>query len=145
VAAAPTEGALPLGSLPARLGAPIACGQLLRPRAGDRPRIGHGVIAALDRHHQTAGFPVVFPVARGSLGGRRQGDDRVVWFKKQLRDNSEWVRKHTFVMDNATYRIILAGLHPEASKQQRDNARAAFERYEEFVLDRKLKPKATAR
>jgi hypothetical protein len=63
----------------------------------------------------------------------------------ELRDNSERVRKHTFVMDNATYRIILAGLHPEASKQQRDNARAAFERYEKFVLDRKLKPKATAR
>src|SRR6476469_6146101 len=44
----------------ARPGTPIAGGQLLRPRAGDRPRIGHGVIAALDRHHQTAGFPVVF-------------------------------------------------------------------------------------
>jgi enoyl-CoA hydratase/carnithine racemase len=37
------------------------------------------VIAPLDRRHQTASFPVVFPVARGSLGGRRQGDDRIVW------------------------------------------------------------------
>ena len=63
----------------ARPGAPIACGQLPRPRAGDRARVGHGVIASLDRRHQTASFPVLLPVSRGSLGGRRQGDDRIVW------------------------------------------------------------------
>src|SRR5262249_35447100 len=46
---------------------------------GDCARVGHGIIASLDRRHQTASFPVVFPIARGSLGGRRQGDDRIVW------------------------------------------------------------------
>ena len=58
------------------------CGRLPRPRAGDRARVGHGVIASLDRRHQTASFPVVFPVSRGSLGGRRQGDDRIVWLRR---------------------------------------------------------------
>ena len=66
----------------ARPGTPTACGRLPRPRAGDRARVGHGVIASLDRRHQTASFPVVFPVSRGSLGGRRQGDDRIVWLRR---------------------------------------------------------------
>lgn len=45
------------------------------------------------------------------------------------------LRQHAIIMDSKTYRIILAGLHPDASKEMRDRARQQFEQYKDFVKD----------
>jgi SMC interacting uncharacterized protein involved in chromosome segregation len=55
-------------------------------------------------------------------------------FKARVRKYEKTIRERTWVMDEKAYRTILAGLHPEASKEIRDRARNLFERYRKHVL-----------
>jgi hypothetical protein len=62
--------------------------------------------------------------------------------RRRLQLHDAHVRKHTFVMDNATFNKIRAGLHEDSTnKDTRHNAFVLLTRYAKFVLDRKTKPK----
>ncbi len=60
-------------------------------------------------------------------------------YKRRIRHYDTVIRKNYFVMDERTYALILAGLHPDQGEaaKYRDKARELFEPYKKFVLKKK--------
>lgn len=58
-------------------------------------------------------------------------------FKQRCKLHDELIKKRTVIMDERTYAGILAGLHPDASREIRDRSRALLEPYKKRVFTKK--------